>query len=470
MSDVRLNLHSPLAAFVRGTPVTALPDATVREVTDLMMAHKTGSVIIVEPESRRPIGIFTLRDLLVRVVGQGLDLDTMIVSVMTDSDLLILHWRATAYQAEMIMSRHGIHHVIVVDATGKLAGVVSQDTILDLQRGGMKAISNTIRNARDMAGLVAAAADIRRVAKQMVSEGSGAEALTQTISTLNDHLTVRVLELTQREFALPRIEWCWLAFGSEGRYEQTLSTDQDNGIILKAPRDQGDALRAEFLPFAAEVNRRLDACGFPLCEGNIMAGNPELCLTLAEWQDRFAEWMRCANPEALLKATIFFDFRALFGSDELADDLRHWLLQSIPPETAFQRLMADNAVRAKPPLGLIRDFVFGDKSHTLDLKAYGTRPFVDAARILALAAGIGETSTAERLRALKRSGKLGSEDVNAMIEGFYFIQQLRLRNQDGGGSNHIDPDDLNELDRAVLKMAFKQAKKLQDKLQLDYRL
>lgn len=472
MNEARLNLHSPLAAFVRRTPVTAVPEMTVRDVTELMMEHKLGSIIVVEPESRRPIGIFTLRDLLVRIVSPGRDLDTMVASVMTDSGLLLLNWRATAYQAEMIMSRHGIHHVIVVDATGKLAGVVSQDDILDLQRGGMKGIGDAIRNARDLDGLIAAAADIRRVAKQMVGDGSGAETLTQTISALNDHLTVRVLELTQREFALPKVAWCWLAFGSEGRYEQTLSTDQDNGIILHAPREQGEALRAAFLPFAQEVNRRLDACGFPLCEGNIMAGNPELCLTLAEWQDRFAEWMRCANPEALLKATIFFDFRPLFGEEELADDLRRWLGQSIPPETAFQRLMADNAVRAKPPLGLLRDFVFDDKEHphTLDLKAFGSRPFVDAARILALAHGIAETSTAERLRALKRSGKLGGEDVNAMIEGFYVIQQLRLRNQDAGGSNRIDPDALNELDRAVLKMAFKQAKKLQEKLALDYRL
>ena len=111
MNEARLNLHSPLAAFVRRTPVTAVPEMTVRDVTELMMEHKLGSIIVVEPESRRPIGIFTLRDLLVRIVSPGRDLDTMVASVMTDSGLLLLNWRATAYQAEMIMSRHGIHHV-----------------------------------------------------------------------------------------------------------------------------------------------------------------------------------------------------------------------------------------------------------------------------------------------------------------------------------------------------------------------
>lgn len=81
------------------------------------------------------------------------------------------------------------------------------------------------------------------------------------ISALNDHLTVRLIELTKQEFELPKARWCWLAFGSEGRYEQMLSTDQDNGIVFPAPADQADAVRQALLPFAAEVNKRLDAAG-----------------------------------------------------------------------------------------------------------------------------------------------------------------------------------------------------------------
>ena len=139
--------------------------------------------------------------------------------------------------------------------------------------------------------------------------------------------------------------------------------------------------------------------------------------------------------------------------------------------------MAENAVKAAPPLGVIRDFVF-DKSEefprTLDLKAFGSRPFVDAARILALANGVGETGTTQRLRAVAEKANLGREDIHAIIDGFFFIQQLRLRIQrDGspaGQANRVDPDQLNELDRHVLKEAFKQARKLQGRLQLDYRL
>jgi CBS domain-containing protein len=328
-----------------------------------------------------------------------------------------------------------------------------------------------------MEGLIAAAEAIHRLAERTLAEGGSAEALTQLISSLNDHLTVRLIELTKTGFDLPKVPWCWLAFGSEGRFEQTLSTDQDNGLVFAAAADQAESVRQAFLPFAAEVNRRLDACGFPLCKGNVMASNPELCLSLDEWHQRYGNWLRSTSMQALLNATIYFDFRAIYGDETLADELAEWLRKHVPSATLFLRFMAENATGVKPPLGMIRDFTFEENAEfprTIDLKTFGTRLFVDAARILALANGIGETGTAERLRAVAEKGKVGRDDIGALIDSFYFLQQLRLRQQQEGTpqglANRVDPEKLNELDRFVLKEAFKQAKKLQVRIQMEYRL
>ena len=480
-TGTNLSLHSQLAALVRRKPVSTSPETPLREALQLMSENRVGSIIVVEPESGKPIGIFTLRDLLHRVAAKTCDVDQWIASVMSDSGLVMLNWRSTVYQAALLMARRGVHHVIIVDAAERLVGVVSQQDIYELQRGGVKAISGAIRNSRDMEGLIAAAAEIRRMTMQMLSDGSSAEALIQLISTLNDHLTARVIELTANDFALPKVDWCWLAFGSEGRFEQTFSTDQDNGIIFEAPDDdaaEAEALRQAFLPFAQEVNRRLDACGFTLCKGNIMAGNPDLCLSFAEWRSKFSSWLHAVSPQALLNATIFFDLRPIFGADNLAEALRDWLLARSGTASLFLRFMAGNAIQAPPPLGIVRDFVY-DKNqkfpHTIDLKAFGSRPFVDAARIFALANGIGHTSTVQRLRAVAERMEFARDDVAAMVEGFHFIQQLRLRHQQldattADSANRVDPDQLNELHRQVLKGAFRQAAKLQQKLQLDYRL
>jgi len=473
----RPTLHSQLAAVIKRKPITATPEMTLREAVQMMSEYRVGSIIIVEPESDRPIGIFTLRDLLHRVAAKDVDLDMMIMSVMSGTGLLMLNWRSTVYQAAMIMARHGVHHVIVVDAAGKLVGIVSQEDIYELQSGGGKAISGAIRGARDVDGLVAAAEEIRRLAQRTLAEGGAAEQLTQMISTLNDHLTVRLIELTEAEFSLPKVPWCWLAFGSEGRYEQTLSTDQDNGLVFACAEGEAAALREAFLPFARKVNERLDACGFPLCKGNVMASNPELCLSVDEWHSRYGSWLRSSTPQALLDATIYFDFRAIYGEESLAEELNEWLRKNIPGATLFLRFMAENALRARPPLGMIREFSFDVNEtypKTIDLKAFGTRLFVDGARILALANGISETSTPQRLRSAAEMGKIGRDDVGAIIDGFFFVQQLRLRVQQEGTpmglANRVDPEKLNELDRFVLKEALKQAKKLQTRLQMDYRL
>ncbi|MBZ0145773.1 MAG: DUF294 nucleotidyltransferase-like domain-containing protein [Rhodocyclaceae bacterium] len=469
-------MYSPLGSLIRRKPETVPLDATVRQAIRVMDEKRIGSIIVADEGGRLPLGIFTLRDLLHRVALPGCTLDLPIASVMT-AGVITVKPQTTAYQAALIMGRRGLRHLLVVDDAGSLLGIVSQNDLFALQRTGVNDVTGNIREAKDLAALQSCSRDIRSMADAMLRQGVAADQLTHLISTLNDLLTLRIIELTHDEFDLPQVRWCWIALGSEGRYEQTLSTDQDNGIIFDADGEDAGRIRETLLPFASAVNNKLDACGFPLCKGGIMAGNPEWCLSLEEWRGRFSKWIQMPEPKALLNASIFFDFRPLYGDEDLSHDLREWLLGISGKATLFLRLMSENALQCAPPLGMIRDFVYDnnkDFPHTIDLKMYGSRPFVDAARIFALANNLAMTGTAQRLRGAAEATNLGA-DVEAMIDGFYFIQLLRLRHQqdlsDGnGGANRIDPDKLNELDRHILKEAFKQARKLQDKLRLDYRL
>jgi CBS domain-containing protein len=140
-------------------------------------------------------------------------------------------------------------------------------------------------------------------------------------------------------------------------------------------------------------------------------------------------------------------------------------------------MMAQNALSVAPPLGVIRDFVTDlDPEHpgTIDLKKYGARLFIDAARIFALAAGVPNTNSVQRLRLSGARQNVSNEETAAGIEAFNFIQLLRLRHQHlenehgNPGDNRIHPDQLNELDRRILKEAFRQARKLQQRLKLDF--
>ncbi len=470
------SLNAELGGLPSKAVVRVSPQASIRQTMETMVRARVGSVVVTDAADK-PVGIFTQSDALRRVVVPDYPATAAIEEVMT-TPAATLPERATVYEAMLAMATLGVRHLVIVDAEERVSGVVSERDLFAVQRVGLRNIRKVIEAATDIDAVSQVAGDVRRLCLSMLGQGVSAEKLTQFISGLNDSLTRRVIEISLAQHDLFGLDWAWLAFGSEGRDEQTFSTDQDNGIIFVCPDfSDRDALKLRFLDFAGDVNQGLARCGFPLCKGNIMASNPQWCLTQDEWQERFTHWVRLPEPEALLNATIFFDFRPLYGNQALAKALRKWLLDLTGDAKLFLRFMAENAVKAAPPLGMIRDFVFDnnpDFPHTLDLKAFGARPFVDAARIIALAHGIPHSSTTARLRAAAEQMKLGGDDINAVIEGFFFIQNLRLRNQRAdtrpGGENRIDPDKLNELDRQVLKESFKQAKRLQSRLQLEYRL
>ena len=471
-------LNSPLAGIGSRSPVTVGPETPLRAALETMSKAGVGSLVIAG-EDRMPVGVFTRSDLLDRVVLAELPLTAPICQAMSATPLK-LEEHATAYDAMLAMASNGIRHVLVTDAEGQLTGVVSERDLFALQRVGLRQVRQTIDSAQSIEVLQQANTDIRQLAFNMLAQGIGAEQLTQFISALNDALTRRVLQLNLENHNFDGIEWCWLAFGSEGRDEQTFVTDQDNGIVFACPDITAvDALRQRFLTFALAVNKDLDRCGFTLCKGNIMASNPQWCLTLAEWKDQFSNWIRAPQPDALLNATIFFDFRPLFGKVELAEAMRRHLLQQTQSSPMFLKAMAHNALDVEPPLGKIRDFLTDlEPGHPgkIDLKKYGSRIFVDVARIYALATGVHNSNTVQRLRLASQRLSIRNDDVNAVLEGLNFIQFLRLRHQcldvepGTDGDNLINPDDLNELDRRILKESFRQARKIQTRLKLDYQV
>jgi CBS domain-containing protein len=465
-------LATPLAALLRQAPVSCRQDQPVRAALELMRAANVGSILLTDTEGAA-VGMFTLTDLRDRVALGACDIDQPMQRVMTPNPFALPD-SATAFEAALAMAQRSIHHVVVTRA-GQVCGVISEKDLFALQQVGVARIASNLCLADEITQLQAAAADIRTLTRNLMAQGVGAEQLTRLISQLNDQLTQRILYLCFADSGLEDATWCWLALGSEGRFEQTLHTDQDNGLIFVPPAGQDpEALRTTLLATARRANQWLDACGFPLCKGEIMAGNPKWCLSLEEWQHTFGDWMFRGDAPVLLNASIFFDFRALAGDARLAEELRTWLNGRIKEKRPFLRLMVQNALGNRPPIGLVRDFVLdgeGDQAHTLDLKLHGTTPFVDAARIFALAAGLDATGTLARLRGAGEAWKLAAQEVEAWATSFLFIQQMRLQlhqAQLASGhalSNRLDPETLSNVQRQALKEAFRQAKKQQGRLE-----
>jgi CBS domain-containing protein len=477
VEQVPLTTH--LGELVRRAPVVCEPDTPLSEAFELMVRERVGSVVAVDVDAR-PRGIFTLRDVLPRVVLPRLGLDVPLSRVMT-RPARTLPPDTPAWQAALEMARYGHAHLCVVQGE-RLVGVVSERDLFPMQRARLVPLTRAIVEAPDLPALEAAARGIDPLVEHMLAQGLSAVPLIEIITTLNDHTTRRAIELCVEEHItghgpLP-CEFTWLSFGSEGRQEQTLKTDQDNGMVLHvAPEQSAEEARTALLPLARSINAALEACGFPRCPGNIMAGNPECCLSLEEWRGRFSRWVDQGTPEFLLDASIFFDVRTLYGSDAPVRSLREWLAARVPQNQRFLHQMAANALRNRPPLSWLDSIgleLGTSYPHSINLKMQGSVPFVDGARVYALAAGVGETHTGRRLRAAARHGLLPEDEVESWISAWTYLQSLRMQrhqiqtSRHEPRSNHIDPHTLNPLEQRLLKEVLRQARQLQTRLALDF--
>lgn len=470
-------LNAPLRDVIGRAPVTCRPDTPVRDAIRAMHSEKVGSIVICD-DAICPLGIFTLHDLLAMLAEASADLDAPIGHVMT-AQPVSLPADAFAFEAAVTMVTHRFGHVCVVD-DDRLLGVVSERDLFALQRVDLAHITRLISRAATIEQLADTRPQIGRLIDAMLAHGADAPLITRIITLLNDHTVRRAIDLSLADYGDVPVEFTWLAFGSEGRQEQTLSTDQDNGILFRTAAGLSESeIRARLLPLARRINEALARCGFPLCKGNVMASNPELCLSEREWRLRFNQIINAATPENLLRSSIYFDVRPIWGDPTAAQLLWRDVVEVAADNSIFQRLMAANALRTRPPIGLIRDFIVqrDDTEHdTLDIKTQGLTPLVDGARLLALANNITATGTLERLDALVEAEVINAADAGAWKEAFALMQLLRMRNhraqaQQGLAlSNRLDPDTLHETDRRSLKEAFRQARRIQRRLELNYQL
>ncbi|MCI5149319.1 MAG: histidine kinase, partial [Candidatus Electrothrix sp. MAN1_4] len=289
--------------------------------------------------------------------------------------------------------------------------------------------------------------------------------ISRMISILNDHILERLLTLLEEEMGPPPVLYCWLLMGSEGRREQTFKTDQDNAIIYADPKNeqQGKEAQEYFTAFARKAIDHLVECGYPLCPGEIMAVNPKWCQPLSVWKGYFEDWVGSPDPQELLHATIFFDFRAGFGKAVLADKLRQHLNTLTARQELYLLHLAGQCLSGRAPLSFFRNFIVeknGEHKNKLDIKHQGITPFVNFARILALRYGIRETNTLARLHVLAKERILEETLWATAMDAYEMQMQLRIIHQlnqieaERQPDNYIAPDELSELEKRMLRDAF----------------
>ncbi len=438
--------------------------ATIQEAAALMSEHRVGCLLIHDAvDAEKIVGIITDRDLRGKVVAAGLDFQQPVQTIMSAPVQTVLS-QSLCFDVLLKMMDTGIHH-LAVERAGKIIGVITSHDIMLLQGHSPYYLFKEIRGQQLISGLYPLANKIPDVIRGLIGEGAKAGNITQMIAILNDHILERMLTLLEQELGAPPVPYCWLLLGSEGRREQTFKTDQDNAIIYSDPEDetQAQAAAAYFKAFAAKAIDHLVNCGYPLCPGEVMAVNPLWCQPLSSWKRYFERWVSEPDPQELRYATIFFDFRAGFGEAALAESLRTHLHQHIKGRDLFLFHLARQSMETRAPLSFFKNFIVerdGEHKNRLDIKKQGLTPFVNFARVLALKFGVKETNTLARLKALRDGDWIQGELYSSASEAYELQMQQRLVHQlrqiEAGTipDNYIDPADLSDLERRMLKDAF----------------
>lgn len=439
------------------------------------------SSIVVMGEDGRPQGIVTDRDLRARVIAAGRSPDEAVVAILSAAPVSVSP-EAFVYEAILEMTRHGIHHLLVVEA-GRLLGVLSSDDLLALQATTPLEIAHAIESCASLDELATHVPDLTRVTRGLFEEGLSGYELGRLVAELNDALIRRVLafvecDLEAEGLGRPPLPFCWLALGSEGRREQTLRTDQDNALVYADPPVGFAKPAAQYFgEFSRRVIDGLLRLGYPRCPADAMASNPNWRQPLAAWRGYFAEWARETTAQNLMYASIYLDFRPLAGEARLAEALRDEVRTQALAWRSFPRYLAKFAVSHGPPLGLFGRFVLRreDGQRGINVKLDGMLLLINALRAYAIDLGLDETNTIERLEAAARGGKcFRPEERDDVREAYETIFHLRLRHQFerlGAGQppdNLVDPRALSQSDQRRLKDAFRAIRRLQGKLQDRY--
>lgn len=483
LSRLLADLQSMLPLATRSLKTSSLTLHTCGLETPIQkvaaaMARAQASAMLVQAPTGEPIGIVTDRDLRDRVLASGKDPAQPISSVMS-APLISIPDRALLFEAARVMQERGVQHLVVTGERGETRGVLTGTEILHAQRHAIGALLGEIEEARSPEELKDCRSKVPVFVKALLESGARVDSVTRILSTVSDAIVSRLLVMAEAELGAPPAAYAFVALGSEAREEQTLATDQDNAIIYADVREErAEAVQGYFLRLGEKVCGWLDLVGYRRCRGDVMACNEKWCQPLSRWRRYFEDCVSAARPQDLLDVNVFFDFRCIHGERGHVTDLREHLHAQFAGgrNHDFFFHLAQSTLQFRPPRGFFGNIQLdasGEHPAAFNIKT-AIVPLVNFARMYALQHHLVETNTLERLHRLRDLELLLPSSHNELVQAYTALMQMRLTHQAGQWhrglppDDHIDLEELTQLDRSVLKKVFADIAVFQARMQTDF--
>jgi len=456
-------------------PITCSIDTSIQEASIIMTKNIINSIIIAE--NNVPIGIITDKDIRTKI-GTGAYTISEKVSEIMSSPVFTFPEQITVAEGQIALLKHKVSHICITkDGTDKseLVGILAEHDLNIMQGNNPTFLVREIKYAKDAETLKYIRKKASELTRGYLEQEIPIYFITKVISEINTAITKRIIRLVISEIGEePPVAYTWLAMGSQGRKEQLLMTDQDNALVFENVEDADyQKVKEYFLNLSTKVTEKLNIVGFEYCPANIMASNPNWCLSLKEWKHQFKDWVKHPTSDKILLSIIFFDFEYIYGDNNLYTEMANSVFKYISKKQTFLGFLSKVTIENPAPLGFFKQFLVeqdGKNKDQFNIKTRAIRPLVDAARIFSLHYNLRVNNTIARFEKLMEVEPQNRDLFESCANAFKILLQFRtlqgLTNTDSG--KFVDINNLSKADRLKLKSCFKPIKNIQESLKLRF--
>ncbi len=442
-------------------------NTTIYEAAKIIKEEKTSALILIDKNGE--YHIVTDSDFRQKVILNRMDFDEKVSKIATKG-LVYVNEDDFLFDAQLILSKHGIKRVVVKNKDEKIVGILDQISLSSFFASNTFSISNQIEHASTKEELKEASERFLDMLKSLHAKGVKIEFITKLINQLNQKMLDKLYKILAPKDLYENS--ALIVMGSEGRGEQVLRTDQDNGLIIK---DDFNISNESLQKFTNQFIQTLLDFGFPKCEGNVMLSNPFWCKKSKNFKNDIYEWINNPSEESFMNIAIFYDALCVSGDKHLLNELKTYLFKVSSSYDNFYRYFAKVINNFNVPLGFFDGFVYEKDEHKneINLKKGGIFIVVHGIRSLSLEHKISQTNTIERIKELQKLHVFEKEFSNELIMAFNFLQNLKLKSQINklnlkkSINNYINPNNLTLMQKDLLKDSFKIVNNL--KKQISYR-
>ena len=478
------NIHHEKNKEMANIMVAKVKDATIHkaviidtqksifEAAQIIKKEKVPTVLL--KDENEEMYIVTDSDFRQKVILNRMDFDEKIVKIATKG-LIYVNEDDFLFNAQLIMAKHGLKRVVVKNDKDEIIGILDQISLSSFFATNIFSVSNKIVKAETVEELKEASLSFIKIIKSLNAKGVKIEFISRLINQLNKKLLDKLYILLAPTELYEKS--CLIVMGSEGRGEQILKTDQDNALIIN---DDCNISDEDLQEFTNKFTETLVDFGFPRCEGNIMVSNPYWCRKESDFKDLIFSWVNQPNGDNFMNIAIFYDAVCVSGNRDLVLNLKEYLFKVTGNTQTFYSHFAKVISSFDVPLGFFDGFVFNNKENKhknqIDIKKGGIFIIVQGIRSLSLEYKLLNTSTAKRIQKLIELGELDAELGKELTMAFNFLTNLKLKSnlekldKKATIDNYINPNELNTMEKDLLKDSFKIVNKLKKKLEFHFKL